>query len=36
MTAIMADFDLPDSMKLHPPRHPVVGNAEFRAAMAAM
>lgn len=32
----MADFDLPDSMKLHPPRNPVIGNAEFRAAMAAM
>ena len=36
MTPTMADFDLPDSMKLHPPRHPLVGNAEFRAAMAAM
>lgn len=32
----MPEFELPDSMKLHPPRHPVVGNAEFRAAMAAM
>jgi flavin reductase len=32
----MADFELPDTMKLHPPRRPVVGNAEFRAAMAAM
>ena len=36
MTSAMADFELPDSMKLHPPRHPLVGNAEFRAAMAAM
>jgi len=36
MTTHMADFDLPDSMKLHPPRQPVIGNAEFRAAMAAM
>ena len=36
MTAIMADFELPDTMKLHPPRQPVVGNAEFRAAMAGM
>ena len=36
MTITMADFDLPDAMKLHPPRRPVVGNAEFRAAMAAM
>lgn len=36
MTAIMADFELPDTMKLHPPRHPLVGSAEFRAAMAAM
>jgi flavin reductase (DIM6/NTAB) family NADH-FMN oxidoreductase RutF len=36
MTATMADFELPDTMKLHPPRNPVVGNAEFRAAMAAM
>ncbi|MGV8856413.1 MAG: flavin reductase family protein [Devosia sp.] len=36
MTATMADFDLPDTMKLHPPRNPLVGNAEFRAAMAAM
>lgn len=36
MTTTMADFDLPDSMKLRPPRHPLVGNAEFRAAMSAM
>ena len=36
MTVAMADFELPDTMKLHPPRQPVVGNAEFRAAMAGM
>ena len=36
MTAAMADFELPDTMKLHPPRRPVVSNAEFRAAMAGM
>lgn len=36
MTVVMADFELPDAMKLHPPRRPVVGNAEFRAAMSAM
>lgn len=31
-----ADFDLPDAMHLRPSRRPVVGHAEFRAAMAAM
>jgi flavin reductase len=31
-----ADFDLPDAMRLRPARRPVVGNAEFRAAMGAM
>ncbi|MHA6729933.1 flavin reductase family protein [Devosia sp. A369] len=36
MNSLMADFDLPDAMRLHPPRRPVVGNSEFRAAMAAM
>lgn len=36
MTAAMADFELPDTMKLHPPRRPLVGNAEFRAAMSGM
>ena len=36
MTAVMADFELPDTMKLRVPRRPMVGNAEFRAAMAAM
>ena len=36
MTTDMADFELPDSMTLHLPRNPVIGNAEFRAAMAAM
>jgi len=33
---IMADFDLPDAMRLRPPRQPVVGNGEFRAAMSGM
>jgi flavin reductase len=32
----MADFELPDTMHLRPSRRPVVGNAEFRSAMAAM
>lgn len=32
----MADFELPDAMRLRPPRQPVVGNAEFRSAMAGM
>ena len=32
----MADFELPDTLKLRPPRRPVVGNAEFRASMSAM
>lgn len=32
----MADFELPDSMRLHPSRRPTVGHAEFRAAMSAM
>lgn len=32
----MADFELPDAMQMRPPRRPVVGNAEFRSAMAAM
>lgn len=32
----MADFELPDTMRLHPPRQPVVGNGEFRSAMAGM
>lgn len=36
MTTVMADFELPDAMKLQSPRRPVVGNSEFRAAMAAM
>jgi flavin reductase (DIM6/NTAB) family NADH-FMN oxidoreductase RutF len=31
-----AEFELPDTMKLHPTRHPVVGTAQFRAAMSAM
>ena len=32
----MVDFELPDSMRLHPARRPPVGGAEFRAAMSAM
>ena len=32
----MADFDLPDAMHMRPTRRPVVGDAEFRAAMASM
>lgn len=36
MNTLMADFEMPDAMRLHPPRHPVVGNAEFRAAMSGM
>lgn len=32
----MADFELPDSMTLRPSRRPVVGNADFRTAMASM
>ena len=36
MTAAMADFELPDTMKLHPPRQPVVSNVEFRAAMSGL
>lgn len=32
----MADFDLPDTMALREPRRPMIGNAEFRSAMAAM
>lgn len=36
MNLTMADFDLPDAMRLRPPRQPVVGNAEFRAAMSGM
>jgi len=31
---VMADFELPDAMRLRPPRQPVVGDAEFRAAMS--
>lgn len=32
----MADFNLPDAMRLHPPRQPVVGSADYRAAMSGM
>lgn len=32
----MADFELPDTMRLAPARRPPVGSAEFRAAMSAM
>src|SRR5690349_12679653 len=33
---VTPEFDLPDAMRLHPPRRPVVGDAEFRAAMSGM
>ena len=33
---VMADFELPDAMKLRLPRRPVVGDSEFRAAMSAI
>jgi flavin reductase len=36
LTALMAEFDLPEAMRLRPSRRPVIGNAEFRSAMAAM
>ncbi|WP_332690537.1 flavin reductase family protein [Devosia sp.] len=36
MTTAMADFELPDAMRLRPPRRPLIGNTEFRSAMAAM
>jgi flavin reductase len=36
MTEHMADFELPDLMKMRLPRRPVVGDAEFRAAMSAI
>lgn len=36
LTSVMADFELPDAMHLRPSRRPVIGNTEFRAAMAAM
>lgn len=36
MTALVPDFDLPDAMKLRLPQRPGLGNAEFRAAMAAI
>lgn len=32
----MADFELPDAMHMRPSRRPVIGNTEFRSAMAAM
>ncbi len=32
----MADFELPDTMRLAPARRPPVGTTEFRAAMSAM
>jgi flavin reductase len=32
----MADFDYPDTLRLRAPRRPTIGDAEFRAAMAAM
>lgn len=33
---VTPEFDLPDTMRLHPPRRPVVGDAEFRAAMSGL
>ncbi|HLV85208.1 MAG TPA: flavin reductase family protein [Devosia sp.] len=36
MIVTMADFELPETMTLRPSRHPVVGSAEFRAALAAL
>ncbi|MET3926105.1 flavin reductase family protein [Devosia sp. 2618] len=36
MNKLMVDFELPDTLKLRPARRPLVGNAEFRAAMSAM
>lgn len=36
MTLDMADFELPDTMRLHPARRPLVDNAEFRTAMGGM
>jgi flavin reductase len=36
MTALMPEFDLPDSMALRPLRRPAVSDAEFRAAMAGV
>jgi flavin reductase (DIM6/NTAB) family NADH-FMN oxidoreductase RutF len=32
----MVDFELPDAMHMRPSRRPVVGNSEFRSAMASM
>jgi flavin reductase (DIM6/NTAB) family NADH-FMN oxidoreductase RutF len=36
VTSAMADFELPDAMRLRLPSRPVVGKAEFRAAMSAI
>lgn len=36
MTLSMADFELPDTMRLHPPRRPLVDGTEFRAALSGM
>ncbi len=36
MTELMADFDFPDTMRLHPPRQPVIDGTEFRATISAM
>lgn len=36
MTSAMADFELPDAMRLRLPSRPAVGKAEFRAAMSAI
>lgn len=32
----MVDFELPDTMRLHPPRRPLVDGTEFRAAMSGL
>ena len=36
MIEAMADFELPETMSMRPTRQPVVGSAEFRAAMAGV
>lgn len=36
MTTLMADFDLPDAMRLRPARRPLVTGSEFRTALSGM
>lgn len=36
LSALMPDFDLPDSMTLRPTQRPVISTADFRAAMSSM